>query len=175
MAGAPSLVSLLLLTPFNPLSLSHPGDHLRLKTQPSPFLTCSNLPRTSHCTHSIHSPSRAHDALRDLVPASCHHVTPSCSHYGSLCSSSRASFLSFLCSRLRNFAHAGPPPRMLVPDTCMAASSLSQADSSPSVPPGNLKAYGTLVFPGSLKYYPGPTLLSFRDQTRLRTFRVVWP
>ena len=117
MAGAPSLVSLLLLTPFNPLSLSHPGDHLRLKTQPGPFLTCSDLPRTSHCTHSIHSPSRAHDALRDLVPASCHHATPSCSHHGSLCSSSRASFLSCLCSRLRTFAHTGPPPRMLVRQT----------------------------------------------------------
>lgn len=117
MAGAPSLVSLLLLTPFNPLSLSRPRDQLRLKTQPSPFLTCSNLPRTSHCTHSIHSPSRAHDTLRDLVLASCHHVTPFCSHHGSPCSSSQASFPSFLCSRLRTFAHAGHPPRMLVLQT----------------------------------------------------------
>ena len=33
------------------------------------------------------------------------------------------------------------------------------------------------VFPGGhpSKYYPGPTLLNFGDQTRTGVFNVVWP
>ena len=39
------------------------------------------------------------------------------------------------------------------------------------------KSLQHLVFPGGLpsKYWPGPTLLGFRDQTRSGVFRVVWP
>src|SRR4029434_5161177 len=39
------------------------------------------------------------------------------------------------------------------------------------------KSLQHLVFPGGLpsKYYPGPTLLSFRDRTRSGVLSVVWP
>ena len=40
-----------------------------------------------------------------------------------------------------------------------------------------LKSLRHRVFPGGppSKYYPGPTLLNFRERTRTGVFSVVWP
>ena len=74
-----------------------------------------------------------------------------------------------------------PPPRNLPNSGIVPASPASPALQEDSLPPESFgeaqKTNGTRYACGlSCKYEPGPTLLSFQDQMRLRAFRValIW-
>lgn len=93
-------------------------------------LTCSNLPRTSHCTPSIHSPSRAHDAhgiwfqpLATMSPLPALTMDHSAAALGLL------SVLPLL--QAQDLCTCWSPTQDAVaPDTGMAASSSSQVTCS---------------------------------------------
>ena len=82
-ASALALQSVVPEPPRGSSETENPTSSLSHLLKPS-----QDLPLHSQHPQSFQSPRRP----RDLVPASCHHVTPSCSHHGSLCSSSGPPF-----------------------------------------------------------------------------------